>query len=83
MACVTPETPRLADNEERRDDSALERRTPISPKLPDVVLEPLPEVRPVGVGSAGRDIVGSGNAEAIALASEARALESTETLDAK
>jgi hypothetical protein len=81
IACVIPEAPRPEAIEERIDESAFVMKLPRSPKAPVVVVDPLLEVDPVGIGSPGRDILGSGRAVAIALPPEAKILESTEALD--
>jgi hypothetical protein len=82
MACVREEIPRPDASEERREVRPSVMRLPRAPKSPVAVLDPLFDVKPVGVGSPGKEILGSGSWDAIALPAEARMLESTEALDA-
>lgn len=80
-ACVIPEAPRPAAKAERREVSPSVTRFPRPPKSPVSGFDPLFEIKPVGLGSPGKDLLGCGSPDAIAPPAEARTLESTDALD--
>lgn len=82
-ACVMLDPPRPVANEVSRDLSASLIKLPKAPEVPVFEVDPLPGIKLVGFGSPGRDILGVGSSDVIALPAEARALESADALDTK
>jgi hypothetical protein len=80
-AWVMLEPPRPVANEIKRDVNAFLINFPKTPEVPVFEVDPLPGIKFVGFGSLGKDILGVGSSDVMALPAEASALESTEALD--